>query len=122
MRAKPNGGNSSRHRPLRELLERRRLLSSVVMPAQVPVVGALPASLDLAPVSATWQSVPSVNFSQINVSQFTDAELPLVKPLFWFSTVANSVVETTGTLPRGFINIKVWRNPQDNTPNNARVL
>jgi autotransporter-associated beta strand protein len=105
-----------------EALERRRMLSAGPSTADAPAASAPPSTL-VAPASPAWQTVPAANFSNINISQFTDAELPLVKPLYWFSTVANSVVETaTTSFPRGFINIKVWRNPQDNTKYNARVL
>ncbi|HMO26287.1 MAG TPA: hypothetical protein PKB10_08455 [Tepidisphaeraceae bacterium] len=108
-----------------ESLEPRRLLSiapALLDDAQAGIAGA--GSVYAARESAeAWQSVPSANFSQIQPSQFTAAELRYVQPLFWFSTLANSVVENaTASLPRGWINIKVWREPGDNQPYNARVL
>ncbi len=106
-----------------ESLERRRMLSAGPSTADVTTSSAPSSSLVVTNAAPAWQTVPAANFSNINISQFTDAELNLVKPLYWFSTVANFVVETaTTSFPRGFINIKVWRNPQDNTKYNARVL
>jgi hypothetical protein len=106
-------------------LESRRMLSVAIPSLRATPPTAMPTTIQIPATAATdpWQAVPAVNFSTINIAQFTDSELPLVQPLYWFSTVANSVLEApSGSLPRGFINIKVWRNPQDNTQYNARVL
>jgi autotransporter-associated beta strand protein len=79
-------------------------------------------------LSAQWPSVPAADFSQIQLSQFADHELDVPYHLKHFAQVANSVVESpftdgTGTLlPRGFLNIKVNREPADNKPYNARIL
>jgi autotransporter-associated beta strand protein len=72
------------------------------------------------PTAAAWRTVPQANFATIPSSLFTDDELSFAQPLYWFSTVANAVVETGPT--RGFINVSVWRDPVDNQPYNARVL
>jgi hypothetical protein len=74
-----------------------------------------------------WSPVPSANFSTIQLSQFADHELEIPYHLNHFAQVANSVVETTTTIngvtyPRGFLNIKVNREPADNMPYNARIL
>ncbi|NCW28650.1 MAG: hypothetical protein EBV83_10255, partial [Verrucomicrobia bacterium] len=78
-------------------------------------------------LAQSWTLVPSVNFSSIQLSQFSDHELEVPYFLNHFAQVANSVVETTTvvngvTYPRGFLNIKVNREPVDNMPYNARIL
>lgn len=79
-------------------------------------------------LSAQWPSVPAADFSQIQLAQFADHELDVPYHLKHFAQVANSVVESpftdgTGTLlPRGFLNIKVNREPTDNKPYNARIM
>jgi autotransporter-associated beta strand protein len=88
------------------------------------------AALTLAaPLRAqVWPSVPTTDFSQIQLSQFADHELEVPYFLRHFAQVANAVVETpftdgTGTyLPRGFLNIKTNREPADNKPYNARIM
>jgi autotransporter-associated beta strand protein len=103
-----------------EPLERRALLSRVVAPLFEPEPLGI-AAREFA--DAAWQTVPAANFGQISPAHFTNDELRYVQPLYHFHTVANSVVETaTATLPRGWINLKVWREPVDNQPYNARVL
>lgn len=67
-----------------------------------------------------WTAVPPVNFSTLQLSQFTDHELEVPYFLNHFAQVANAVVET-GT-DRGFLNIKVNREPVDNQPYNARIM
>jgi autotransporter-associated beta strand protein len=75
-----------------------------------------------------WPPVPAADFSQIQLSQFADHELEVPYHLRHFAQVANAVVEnpftdSTGTyLPRGFLNIKVNREPADNKPYNARIM
>jgi autotransporter-associated beta strand protein len=74
-----------------------------------------------------WSPVPSANFSTVQLSQFADHELEIPYHLNHFAQVANSVVETTTTIngvtyPRGFLNIKVNREPDYNLPHNARIL
>lgn len=75
-----------------------------------------------------WPTVPPVDFSVIQFSQFADHELEVPYHLRHFAQVANAVVETpftdsTGTsIPRGFLNIKVNREPADNQPYNARIM
>ncbi|NCW28082.1 MAG: hypothetical protein EBV83_07310, partial [Verrucomicrobia bacterium] len=80
-----------------------------------------------------WTNIPSLS-SNPSKSQFasyelyfSDSEYEVPYYLNHFAQVANSVVETTFTsngvtYPRGFLNIKVNRNPNDNTPNNARIM
>lgn len=74
-----------------------------------------------------WTPVPPANFANIQLSQFADHELEVPYHLYHFAQVANSIVETTTTIngvtyPRGFLNIKVNREPVDNMPYNARIL
>lgn len=70
--------------------------------------------------SAQWTPVPTVDFSQIQLSQFADHEIEMPYYLRHFAQVANAVVET-GT-DRGFLNFKVNREPADNQPYNARIM
>lgn len=78
--------------------------------------------------SAQWATVPGVNFQNLQLSQFADHELEVPYYLKHFAQVANAVVENpftdgTGTyLPRGFLNLKVNREPLDNKPYNARIM
>lgn len=71
-------------------------------------------------LSGAWDPLPSVDFSKISPAQFSDEELDLVGPLANFKTVAESVVEDGPD--RGFIDIKVWRDPSANKTFNARVM
>jgi autotransporter-associated beta strand protein len=78
---------------------------------------------------AQWTPVPPVNFSSLQLSQFADNELDVPYALYHFAQVANAVVENDVTepgtgrfLPRGFLNIKVNREPVDNEPYNARIM
>ncbi|RRJ97210.1 hypothetical protein Ga0100231_019810 [Opitutaceae bacterium TAV4] len=70
--------------------------------------------------TASWPAVLPADFSKISVSNFADDELDLVAPLAYFAPLANAIVEDGPD--RGFINISVWRGPQDNKPYNARVM
>jgi autotransporter-associated beta strand protein len=81
----------------------------------------------LSLAAQSWSPVPSADFSAIQLSQFADHELDVPYHLRHFAQVASSVVENTTTLngityPRGFLNIKVNREPADNMPYNARIL
>jgi hypothetical protein len=67
-----------------------------------------------------WPKVPPVDFSRLKASDFTDDELTLPNYLANFHKVANSIVETGEN--RGFIDVAVWRNAQDNKPYNARIM
>ena len=69
---------------------------------------------------AQWTNVPPPNFSAISLNQFADHELEVPYYLYHFAQVANAVVET-GT-NRGFLDIKVNREPVDNQPYNARIM
>jgi hypothetical protein len=70
--------------------------------------------------SSTWLEVPPADFSKLKPSDFSDDELDLPFYLAQFHRVANSVVADGED--RGFINIAVWRNEQDNRPYNARIM
>lgn len=75
----------------------------------------------------SWTPVPPADFSSIQSSQFADHELDVPYHLRHFAQVANAVIENTTaingvTYPRGFLNIKVNREPVDNVPHNARIL
>jgi autotransporter-associated beta strand protein len=84
--------------------------------------------IGITSLSAQWASVPAWNHSASSAAAFADHELDVPYHLYHFAQVANSVVETpftdgTGTyLPRGFLNIKVNREPMDNMPYNARIM
>jgi len=67
-----------------------------------------------------WAEVPPADFSKLKPSDFTDDELDLPYYLAHFNLLANNVVPTGQD--RGFINIAVWRSPQDNKPYNARIM
>ena len=71
-------------------------------------------------VAAQWAAVPAVNFQNLQLSQFADHELEVPYHLYHFAQVANAVVETGDN--RGFLDIKVNREPADNQPYNARVM
>jgi hypothetical protein len=64
-----------------------------------------------------WPEVPPADFSKLKPADFSDDELDLPYYLAHFHRLANSVVEEGES--RGFINIAVWRNPQDNRPYNG---
>ncbi|MCU0791548.1 MAG: cellulose binding domain-containing protein [Opitutaceae bacterium] len=67
-----------------------------------------------------WTPVPAASFSSLSLAQFADHELEVPYHLFHFAQVANAVVET-GT-DRGFLNIRVNREPVDNQLHNARIM
>jgi hypothetical protein len=70
--------------------------------------------------SAPAQTVPRVDLSEIALSEFADDELDLPYYLEHFHTIANSVV-MSGPL-RGFLDIPVWRQPDQLAPHNARIM
>jgi hypothetical protein len=76
--------------------------------------------LGLTGLLAQWTPVPTADFSKIQLSQFADHEIEVPYFLRHFAQVANAVVET-GT-DRGFLNIKVNREPADNQTYNARIM
>ncbi len=69
---------------------------------------------------AEWEKVPTMDWSGVKIEDFTDRELDIPRMLAYFSTVANGVVEQGEN--RGFLDIKVNRNPEDNKPYNARIM
>lgn len=97
-------------------------------PAKRLLTAALAAFLSSPFLHAqSWTPVPSASFTGIQLSQFADHELDVPYYLNHFAQVANSVVENPTTIggvvyPRGFLNIKVNREPVDNVPHNARIL
>lgn len=70
--------------------------------------------------AAQWATVPKANFQSLQLSQFADHELEVPYFLYHFSTVANAVVETGEN--RGFLDLKVNREPVDNQLYNARIM
>jgi hypothetical protein len=68
----------------------------------------------------SWPPVPPVDWSNLKPEDFSDDELDLPYYLGNFHKLANSVVETGEN--RGFIDLSVWRNQQDNKPYNARIM
>ncbi|MDI1247440.1 MAG: hypothetical protein PSV13_01030 [Lacunisphaera sp.] len=71
-------------------------------------------------LAQAWPAVPGVDFSTLNLSQFDDRELEVPYFLRHFAQVANAVVESGPD--RGFLNLKVNREPADNQNYNARVM
>lgn len=67
-----------------------------------------------------WPKVKQADFSRINLADFADHELDVPYFLFHFARVANAVVEEGEQ--RGFLDLKVNRNPSDNEPYNARIM
>lgn len=73
--------------------------------------------------SENQENMPDIaplDVSQVDPASFTDEESEYAYYLQHFATVANAVVMTGEN--RGFLDIKVWRRPQDNEPYNARVI
>jgi len=70
--------------------------------------------------SQSWPKVADVDLAKLKPSDFNDDELDIPYYLKHFHTVANSINES-GT-EKGYINIAVWRRPQDNKPYNARIM
>lgn len=80
----------------------------------------LAALLPLRLSAQAWTPVPPCNFSSLSLNQFADHEIEVPYFLNHFAQVANAVVES-GT-DRGFLNIKVNRDPVDNQTYNARIM
>jgi hypothetical protein len=78
------------------------------------------AHAQVSPPSSSWSKVPPVDWSKLKPEDFSDDELDLPYYLGSFHKLANSVVETGDS--RGFIDLSVWRNQQDNKPYNARIM
>lgn len=68
----------------------------------------------------SWPEVPQVDFASLSPAHFADHELEVPYHLWHFARVANAVVETGPD--RGFLALKVNREPVDNLPTNARVM
>ncbi|MDA0711348.1 MAG: hypothetical protein O3B73_14190, partial [bacterium] len=64
--------------------------------------------------------IPSVSLSDLSPNAFSDNELDLPYALAHFKQFADAVL--LDGPDRGFINISVWRRPQDNVPHNARIM
>jgi hypothetical protein len=89
----------------------------------IPLLSMAVASNAAAQSAGTpnrWPEVPPADFSKLKPSDFSDDELDLPYYLAHFHRLANGVVAEGEN--RGFINIAVWRNPQDNRPYNARIM
>jgi hypothetical protein len=93
----------------------RHLLTIAIL--VLVVCGAARAQI---PPTTRWSKVPPVDWSKLKPEDFSDDELDLPYYLGNFHRLANSVVETGEN--RGFIDISVWRNQQDNKPYNARIM
>lgn len=65
-------------------------------------------------------TVPPLSADAVNPATFSEDEVRLAYMLVHLPTVANAVAMAGEH--RGFIDIRVWRRPQDNKPYNARVL
>ena len=90
-------------------------------PILVAILIVLPASVAHAQMaSSSWPQVPPVDWSKLKPEDFSDDELDLPYYLGNFHKLANSVVETGEN--RGFMDLSVWRSPQDNKPYNARIM
>ena len=76
--------------------------------------------LGITGLSAQWTPVPAWDFSASSASDFADHELEVPYFLRHFAQVANAVIETGDN--RGFLDIKVNREPVDNQPYNARIM
>ncbi len=77
-------------------------------------------SLRSAESAAVWPEVPSADFSRIKPADFTDQEVDVPYFLFHFPRVANAVVESGEN--RGFLDLAVNRDTNDNKPYNARIM
>jgi len=71
-------------------------------------------------VYSGWPPVPEADFSALRADDFNDSELEVPYFLFHFARVANAV-EDEGE-HRGFLRLRVNREPRDNEPYNARIL
>jgi hypothetical protein len=64
--------------------------------------------------------VAPADLSRLSPADFRDDELDLPYYLAHFHRLANSVALSGPR--RGFIDLAVWRNPEDNRPHNARIM
>ncbi|WP_162606418.1 hypothetical protein [Jiangella asiatica] len=105
-----------------DLTRRRFLQGNAAVLAAGAVLGAKLPGAHGAESTATsaWEPVPPVDLGELSPGDFLDEELDLPYYLAHFHTVANSVVESGPN--RGFIDIAVWRNPEQQDPANARVM
>jgi hypothetical protein len=86
----------------------------------VSLLFVLSAAAQTASRPTPWPEVPPADYSKLKPSDFSDDELDLPYYLAHFHRLANAVVAEGEN--RGFINIAVWRSPQDNRPYNARIM
>jgi autotransporter-associated beta strand protein len=84
------------------------------------VTAALMISSLWPTLGAQWTAVPDADFSKLQLSQFDDRELEVPYFLYHFARVANAVVETGAN--RGFLDLKVNRQIEDNQVYNARIM
>lgn len=90
------------------------------IPTMLSIALASNVSAQTTSSTARWPEVPPADFSKLKPSDFSDEELDLPYYLAHFHRLANGVVAEGEN--RGFINIAVWRNTQDNRPYNARIM
>lgn len=86
---------------------------------KISLLGALLVSLTAGRAAAEWRPVAPMDWSKVSLSDFKDSELEVPYLLNHFATIANSVVESGPN--RGFLAIRVNREPKDNEPYNARI-
>src|SRR5688500_18878566 len=85
-------------------------------------VALIAAGLAQAAPAAARQAPPlaPADLSRLSPSDFRDDELDLPYYLAHFHRLANAV-RMSGE-DRGFIDLPVWRRPEDNRPYNARIM
>jgi hypothetical protein len=93
-----------------------RILQATLLAMTVSWIASAQAASTVSP----WAKVPPVDWSKVKPQDFSDDELDLPYYLANFNRLANSVVETGEN--RGFIDLAVWRNREDNRPYNARIM
>jgi hypothetical protein len=87
---------------------------------RIAIITMLALSVFTTTAQPQWPEIPDIDLSKFKPSDFTDQELDIPYYLKHFHTFANSVTETGPD--KGFINIHVWRSPNDNKPYNARIM
>ncbi|MGH9882852.1 MAG: hypothetical protein ACRD6N_15550, partial [Pyrinomonadaceae bacterium] len=101
------------------MIGRSKLTTNILLSISLLFL-ASSAAAQTAPANAPWAEVPPADFSRLEPSDFDDGELDLPYYLAHFHRLANSVVAEGEN--RGFINLAVWRNQQDNRSYNARIM
>lgn len=86
----------------------------------VSVVGLAVTACNHTGQPQAWPPLEPADFSAIDVEDFDDHELDVPYFLFHFAQVANAVREEGEH--RGFLDLKVNHDPEENHPRNARVM